>query len=307
MNHLKKKFLNINYFNKEPNNHIIIGTNFNNDLEDSDKSLFLEDSHIYIPHLIEKFNCFNCENTDFNKENEDEENNFINYKGKDSKKIGVESFDAKTTIIEKKRNKCGRKRKGENNNDNRHDKFSDDNARRKFKRIVFSHLREYINKQIKIKYNGKIGKGIFKKELYTLKQEQISNSNVIYNILLLKKTLREIFSEKISGRIKNYPEDHNKIIIEGLINEKDEEKKIYFQNLFNLTFSDCLEYLRGDKYFEQLNGLELFSEFNEIKQKYLVEYKDGEEYVKLLKYYSKEYETIIKKKNPRKLSKNKEE
>ena len=123
----------------------------------------------------------------------------------------------------------------------------------------------------------------------------------------MKKTLREIFSEKISGRIKNYPEDHNKIIIEGLINEKDEEKKIYFQNLFNLTFSDCLEYLRGDKYFEQLNGLELFSEFNEIKQKYLVEYKDGEEYVKLLKYYSKEYETIIKKKNPRKLSKNKEE
>ena len=115
----------------------------------------------------------------------------------------------------------------------------------------------------------------------------------------MQKTLYDIFSDKISNRITNYPEDHNKEIIEGLINEKDTEKRIYFQNLFNLTFSDCLEYLKGEKHFEQLNGLELFSEFKEIKQDYLKKYNDGEEYVKLLKYHLKEFKNIINRKNPR--------
>ena len=119
----------------------------------------------------------------------------------------------------------------------------------------------------------------------------------------MKKTLYEIFSEKISGKFTIYPEDHNKIIIQGLINEKDKEKRIYFQKLFNLTFSDCLEYLRGDKYIEHLNGLELFSEFYEIKQEYLKKYNDGEMYVDQLKNYLKEYEKLINKKNPRKSSK----
>ena len=153
--------------------------------------------------------------------------------------------------------------------------------------------------QIKIKYNGKIGKGLSKKELHILNQAQIANSLITFNKALLNKTLYDIFSDKISSRITNYPEDHNKVIIEELINEEDKEKRTYFQNLFNLTFLDCLEYLRGDKYFEQLNGLELFCDFKEIKQDYLKKYNDGEEYVKHLKYYLKEYEIIINKKIPR--------
>ena len=305
-NNLKNKQLNLNFFNDKPNNRFMVETNINNDFEDSDKSLSLEDNYIIIPHLFEKFNCLKNEKDDNNKENVDNKKNNINNKVKVSKKIGVESFDVKTTIIEKK-NKCGRKKKGENYDDdidnNRHDKFYDDNARRKVKRIIFTHLLTYINNQIKIKYNGKIGRGIFKKELYTLNQEQVANCNVTYNKLFLKKTLCEIFSENISKRITNYSQDHNKVIIEGLMNEKDIEKKIYFQNLFNLTFSDCLKYLRGDKYFEQLNGLELFSEFKEIKRDYLKKYNDGEEYVKLLIYYVKNYEDIINRKNPRESSK----
>ena len=87
-------------------------------------------------------------------------------KGKSPKKNidEDETFDAKTIYIEKK-NKLGRKRKGENydNNNEEHDKFSNDNVTRKVKRIIFTHLLKYLNKQIKIKYNGKIGKGVFKK------------------------------------------------------------------------------------------------------------------------------------------------
>jgi hypothetical protein len=302
MNQSNNKPHNLFYYNDKIDNRFVLETNINNDFEDSEKSLSLEDNHNCIPHLFE--NYLNAEKTDNNKEIVDDKNNLINNKEKDSEKIGVESFESKTTIIEK-RSIFGRKRKEENKDiDNKgHDKFSDDNVRRKIKRLILSHLRKYINNQIKIKYNGEIGKGIFKKELYTLNQEQIANTNVTYNKLLLKKTLFEIFSVNITGRITNFSKDHNKIIINELINEKDKEKRNFFQNLFNLTFSDCLEYLRGDKYIEQLNGLELFSEFNEIKQDYLKKYNDGEIYVNQLKYYLKEYENLINKKNPRKSSK----
>ena len=304
MNHLGNGFLNLNDINDKIDNRFLVVTNANNYFEDSDKSISFEGNPTCIPYLNEKYNYLKSEINDNNKEFLDYMNNIINNKGKSSKIIEDESFDTKTIFIEKK-NKCGRKRKGEkyDNYNDEHDKFSDDNARRKVKRIIFTHLLAYINKQIKIKYNGEIGKGIFKKELYILNQAQISNSSVNFNKELLKKTLYDIFSDKISKRITNYPEDHNKVIIEELINEKDKEKRIYFQNLFNLTFSDCLEYLTGDKHFEQLNGLELFSEFKEIKQDYLNKYDDGEEYVKLLKYYLKEFKNIINKKNPRKSSK----
>ena len=268
----------------------MVEANINYDFEDSEKSFFLEDSPICIPHLIEKYNCLKSEISENNK-------------GKKFKKIGFESLD-ETIFIEKK-NISGRKRKLEKNDNinKEHNKFSDDNARRKVKRIVFTHLLKYINKQIKIKYNGKIGKGIFKKELQILNQTQITNSSATFNKELLNKTLYDIFSDKISSRITTYPKDHNKVIIERLINEKGKEKRIYFQNLFNLTFLDCLEYLSGDKHFEQLNGLELFSEFKEIKQDYLKKYDDGEEYVKILKYHLKEYKNIINNKSSRESSK----
>ena len=278
-------------------------SNINYDFEDSDKSLSLEDNPTCIPHLIEKIKSLNSEITENNKEIVDDRINILNNKEKSFKKIGVESFDEKTFFIENK-NISGRKRKGDNyDNNNEHDKFTDDNARRKVKRIVFTHLLKYINKQIKIKYNGKIGKGTFKKELQILSQAQIANSSITFNKELLNKTLYDIFSDKISSRYTNYSEDHNKKIIEELINEEDTEKRTYFQNLFNLTFSDCLEYLSGDKHFDQLNGLELFSEFKEIKHDYLKKYDDGEEYVKLLKYYLKEFKNIINRKSPRESSK----
>ena len=278
MYHLEnsQSHLNLNYLNDNLYNRFLVESNIDYDIEHSEKSLSLEVNTICSPLLIEKNNFLKSEIYEKNE--------------------GI--VDGKNIIV---------KRKGgdyDNNNDE-HDKFNDGNARRKLKRIIFTHLFKYINKQIKIKYNGKIGKGLFKKELQILNQAQIANSSVTFNKALLNKTLYDIFSDKISSRITTYPEDHNKIIIEQLIKEKDTEKRIYFQNLFSLTFLECIEYLRGDKYFEQLNGLELFSEFEEIKQDYLKKYDDGEEYVKLLKYYLKKYEIIINKKCPRETSKRK--
>ena len=304
MYYLENSHLNINYLNEKINNSFIVESNIKYDIEHSDKSLSSKVNHACNPHLIGKINCLKSEINAKKEEIIDNRNTIVSDKEKSSKKIEAESLDAKTIFIEKK-NIYRRKRKVEDydNNNDEHDKFTDGNARRKLKRIIFTHLLKYINKQIKTKYNGKIGKGILKKELYILNQAQIANSSITFNKALLNKTLYDIFSDKISSRITNYPQDHNKVIIEELINEKDAEKRIYFQNLFNLTFLECLEYLRGEKHFEQLNGLELFSEFKEIKIDYLKKYDDGEEYVKLLKYYLRKYEIIISKKSPRESSK----
>ena len=68
----------------------------------------------------------------------------------------------------------------------------------------------------------------------------------------MNKTLKDIFSQDISERFCKYSLDHNKRVIESLISEKEEIKRNYFINLFNLTFRDCLMNLNGDKIFEEL-------------------------------------------------------
>ena len=218
MNHHENRNPNMNFYNDKIN---MIDTNINLDSQDSDKSFSLEENPSCIPHLFEKIIYLKTEKTENNIEVIGDNNNKANNdKGKSSKKIEDQSFEAKTIIIEK-RNKYERKRKGEKyDNDNKdvHNKFADDNERRKVKHLIFIYLLKYINNQIKIKYNGNIGNGIFKKELCILNQEQIKNTSVTFNKELLRKTLCNIFSYKVSSRITNFPDDHNKKIIEGLIN-----------------------------------------------------------------------------------------
>ena len=70
----------------------------------------------------------------------------------------------------------------------------------------------------------------------------------------------EKFFQKISQkRIKYYKEDHNKQVINSII----EEKKDIFESLFNLTFPEWVEHFIGNKEIKELNGLTLFSELKE--------------------------------------------
>ena len=201
----------------------------------------------------------------------------------------------------KEKMKPGRKRKRENDNNSEHNKFSDDNIRRKIKSLLLKYILIFINETINIIYNGDIGKGIFKKELKTLEQSQISNATIEFNKELLVKTLEEIFSENISGKYTNFPKNNNKLVIQSLIiNEEDENKRKYFKKLFNLTFTDCLKQFRGEKKFEELEGFVLFDNINEIQFEYLNKYKDGKEYIKKLRHYLKNYENITKAKKGKK-------
>ena len=195
--------------------------------------------------------------------------------------------------------KCGRKRKN-GNNTTEHNKFSDDNVRRKVKHLCFKYLLLFINAQIKKMYNNKIGQGVFQKQFKTLNQSQISNAKIIFNQQLLEKDLGEIFSDKVTGKLTNIPSEHNKDLIQKLINEEDLEKRIYFQKLFSLKLKDCFEHFCGNKVIDELEGMELFNEISEITSEYLEKYEDGKEYIHQLEYYLKNYERIIKSKRARK-------
>ena len=180
----------------------------------------------------------------------------------------------------------------------KHDKYSDDNLRRKCKHLVLSCIMEFINKTIYEIYNGNIGYNIYRKELLTLNKSQKSNSNIIYNRVFANKKISDILSDDISTRYTNFPPQHNKLLIERLKDDEDEDKRIYFNKLFNLTFNECLEHFIGKKSIEELKGMKSFESIKEFLG-------EDEEYIKLIKYYLENFEKIINNKNPRKPKKNK--
>lgn len=174
-----------------------------------------------------------------------------------------------------------------------HNKYCDDNIRRKCKSIVLNKTLHFLNEKIKLVYKGKIGNGLRKKELFPINQTHKYDITIEYNKKFIYKTLGEIFSREISPRFKSYSLKHNKEIIEQLINEKDQNKRLYFQKLFDIKFIQCVESFSDSKYYEELKDLK---KFNDIK----IKYKKDPKYSKLLEYYLKNFEDIIKNKKGRK-------
>ena len=230
-------------------------------------------------------------------------NNFIN-NGKEifklpepiNNKSEISSIIArikKENLGKKQKKKCGRK-KLTNKEIREHNKYSDDNIRRKCKHLVLKNTLAFINEKIFIMYGGKIGDGILRKELKIINHMQKSDASIGFDQDFLKKKLGEIFSESISGRYSNLPSIYNKKLILSLINEKDEIKKNYFTDLFNISFLDCLKHYRGEVYINELGGLICFENDKEkIKNKYP---EDGNDYVETLQYYLDNFENIVKKK-----------
>ena len=187
-------------------------------------------------------------------------------------------------MIGKKRLKTGK-----------HNKYIDDNVRRKCKHIILEIIKNFINYKIEIIYKGMIGQGINIKKLLILNQDKTAKDSVAFNKDFLKKTIGTIYSGDITNKYTNFPKDHNKNLIKKLLNEKDEAKKNYFNRLFNLTFFDCLEHFRGSKTFEELEGL---TKINEALREYDDNYKE------CVSQYINNYESIINNKKPRNRSKN---
>ena len=104
-----------------------------------------------------------------------------------------------------------------------HDKYSGDNLRNKCITLVLRHLRNFINEKIKEKYEN-IGNGKNVEKLLINPSQNVDKKIASYKEFI-NRTLKEIFSEKISSKYKKYKENHNKSLIDILMNEKNNERK----------------------------------------------------------------------------------
>ena len=195
-------------------------------------------------------------------------------------------------VIHKEKNLLGRKKKLEHIK-GKHNKFSDDNLRRKVKHLVIRSIMNYINAKIEFLYNGKIGNNIYIKKFLTLNKMQKSNATVDYNKNFLNKKIGNILSDNISKKYTIHKEDHNKSLVNYLINEKDINKKLFFNNFFNLTFLQCLKHYSGEKPIKELEGAKCFNDDKKTLE-------EDEDYIPNLEDYIKNYEEKIMNKNSRK-------
>ena len=191
-------------------------------------------------------------------------------------------------LLKKKRGRAKKKTTGDE-----HNKFSDDNMRRKCKHILLDNLMDFINLKIREIYTN-IGYGRFIKKLLIINQNQIANATILFNKQFLNKPIGEIFSDNISSRYTNYESTHNHDLILNLINDEDETKKSYFKKLFDLKFIDCLKHFRQDIFIPELEGLTTF-------QKLGFETELEKDYLDNLKFYIMNYEEITNRKKERKL------
>ena len=193
----------------------------------------------------------------------------------------------------KEKIKKGRKRK--NSNDfGKHNKYSYDNIIPKIKSTVLHFLYLFINdKIVKMKKLSK-----YKIKRYTLKkinQKQIVDGHAEFNKDFLQRTVKDIFKVNISTRNKKREADHNKKIIENLLNsEKDVTIKDYFNSLFNISFLDCLKHFRGTEKNIILEGMVTFEECN---QQLFV--NDDLDYINTFSHYMMNYEKVVRNKKPR--------
>ena len=269
---------------------------FSNDCIDFSKGFSFRDTSEYgLDNEIIYFFNNNSEKNTNELTGEEKSNNNVEKENKVEKEQNVELVidinerDTQNTVL-------GRKKKGQNNGKSNHNKFSDDNTRRKVKRVIITELQDFINKKIELFYGDNIGEGMIKKKLMKLCQEQISNSSIEYNQIFLYKILKDIFSENVTGRITNFSLDRNKEVIEQLISDENEKIRNYFRELFNITFLDCLKYFRGDDInIEYIQGL---TKFDDIKEEF--EQKEGKNYTEHFIIYMRNYEKILYNKKPRK-------
>ena len=228
------------------------------------------------------------------------DNNFYDYDSiKNSSNIFSDSIRGEideVNLLELKSNlnikkkKVGRKRKLDYEENL---KITNDNMIRKCKHLVITYCMEFLNYQIKKIYHDDIGEGIRIKKILDINNEQKVDNKLESTKVFLNKTLIEIFSVNISPKYTSFLPGHNRILIENLLNEKDEDKREKFKKIFNLTFADCIQLFLGknDKNYE-LDG---FPVFDEIKG----ELNENDKYLEKIKNYLLNFESIINSKTPR--------
>ena len=191
--------------------------------------------------------------------------------------------------------KRGRKLKNSNEERN-HNKKTFDNLLRRIKHCLLKGLKVLINKKIKDVFQNDEKLSFLK--ILTLDQKQSNNSSVEFNRLFIHKSIKDIFSGKLTTKYKRKDlEKNNEESIKTLLSVKDIEKRNIFENIFNLEFIDVVNFIVGKRNdLVQLNELRL-------TEKFLKDMLIDEEYSKIIFYTMENMEEILKNKKSRKRNK----
>ena len=273
---LNENEININF--NDNNNNNILNINFDSKFENNEnEQKIISSNSIYNIKKLHFSKINKKDSTSNNNINKEEIKNVFN-NNKHQKNIGRKCKRNKS-MIPKDNNIIS-----DNNKDKVHDKYTNDNLIKKIKNLILKNLLDFINNKI---YNSNIGHRNSEKKLFSLQAQKTDTYSLYFKFM--NKNLKDIFSQEISKKCSLHLKDHNKNIIDSLINDKDE--KNYFTKLLSLTFDDCLKNFRGDKDIKELEG---FKDFSSVKEQLLIE--DGEEYVICLEEKMKNLEELICKK-----------
>ena len=170
-----------------------------------------------------------------------------------------------------------------------HDKFSDDNIKRKIKSSYFTFILNYTNEILKAMGINEKFKNI------NYKYKSIVNKK--YFSFLKNSTIGNILSQSISPKFKTKPDKINKIIYEKIIGNpiiKNFLNEKYF-NLFQNIYYKNERNINMEKYglkeiIKLTNKIEMYKEFI-LKNKKIFDEKsnDGNKYIKTLEECTKKY------------------
>ena len=183
--------------------------------------------------------------------------------------------------------------------------FNDEEVRRQSKKILYDSLRCYINDIIKVIYKNNIGYGINIKKIYDINGKEKKNVKVDNNKELLTKSIGDIFSVNISKKCTSQDQEHNKRIIEMLMNDQDNDKREFFTNLFNIKLENVLKHIRRIEIIKELdgkNGVEGLNKYISLNSDnfYKKRKKDVDDYKKTLEDNVNNYDSKLGGKKSRK-------
>ena len=171
-------------------------------------------------------------------------------------------------------------------------KYSYDNITKKLKALLMKSILNFVNNSLKEEQMGK-------SKLVKISENIIRNIYRENNLNLLCLTLKEIFSNDISLKIKRLDKNYNKKIIDEIYLHNKKEKII---NILNMTLSQCIKHITKQEYYPELKGLE--NEYKNISNE-LKNLGETDEYIELFKDLFHRFEDFVK--NKRKPNGNKKE
>ena len=283
-NNLKDKISHEEYMKKLENLHEENMKKIKEEYEQKMKEIFLsfEKTESFI--ILNKDNNILIIKKDIKENNKEinENNNIGIIKEEDIFKINKDEFNNINISNEKNEDNNLNKKRKRNNNKNY---FNSDKIIKKIRVSILNAIIRFINKKIEIDFNNNLGIGINLKQFLQISKRELYHTKIIFDQEFLSKTLKEIFSINISEKYSNYIPTHNKNLVNYLLNLDNKGEN--YKKLFELTFLDCIEYIRGTKYINILDGLDKIDDIIKY-EKYI-----DEDEMENFKHYLLNYESIL--------------